>query len=670
MRFWIEIENAAQQTIGDGPITSATHCTTKARVNRVGEFSFEMPATDPRASLLIARYTALIYGMVDGVKTFLGGGPIDKIVTRLGVDGIPLLQVSGSDLLAELSRITVGNIKLTGSGDANIATLLSIISSPPLNWAIIQESGSPGFQARLVYETAFNSLLAIAEKTGAYFHLDTANLPTRAFHWFYSIADSAILATMHGDPVAIEQNDNACLITAIEIDQDSNVLKTRAFLFGGGEGDSINTARYAIGWPDASLLSNPYIIDDAHFNFDRTNNFIINTNAEATYGRDEIALAFKDVSPITNSATDMINNSNYLITAGVQYLFNHRKPFISYKLSVAGLKRTVQPGQTILVQARRYRDGQKPIDINQSLFILEVQTTIDVDGVSVTGLTVANLNRWPQNDGEAIAREMAKTTVMSAHPQTGPNVDTISYREHVDGGHPAILYFWLGPETTTVQSVFVRFHVDPLRSTVTATGSTSTTTSGGSAHSHTVTIGTHTHPVPDHQHTTTIAGGTAGLGTVNYTTGGSVGFLAKTAAGDLQLNTNTASGATTASAGGSSTPTSSNESVHNHTVTPVVVPVWGVFDQTGALTYAATDLEWKTKADSTWTAITGANALSGAAGWYGIDITTRIAANQLPTTPDNDVEFRVIAANVVAGKSAQLTVQIERRTSIQSIAVY
>jgi hypothetical protein len=44
---------------------------------------------------------------------------------------------------------------------------------------------------------------------------------------------------------------------------------------------------------------------------------------------------------------------------GCAIFFNNRKPYISYKLSVAGLKRPLKPGQTILVQARQYRDGAK-----------------------------------------------------------------------------------------------------------------------------------------------------------------------------------------------------------------------------------------------------------------------------------------------------------------------
>jgi hypothetical protein len=259
MRFWIAIEDTSHDIVGDGPINTVTRCTTKSRVNRVGEFSFEMPATDPRASYVTARRSARIYAMLDGVETFLGGGSIDKITTSFDNDGVPMLQVSGSDFLTELSRISTGKLNLTGTGDDNITTLIDTIMAPLTDWDSIIETGSPDFVARFVYEPGFNAILSIAEKTGAYFHLDTANLPTRTLHWFYSISGTGILATMHGDPVAIADNPNACLITGIQVLEDSTDLKTRCYIFGSGEGDSITTALYAQNWPDGSLLSSPLL---------------------------------------------------------------------------------------------------------------------------------------------------------------------------------------------------------------------------------------------------------------------------------------------------------------------------------------------------------------------------------------------------------------------------
>lgn len=656
MRFWVEIQDAAETVIGEGPISNIARCSIKKRVNRVGEFSFEMPALDERAELVVARNRAHIYGMIGGVKTLLGGGPIDELTTRIGPNGAPMLQVSGGDFLRELGRITVGKLTLDDvDPDDNVELLLGMILGAPLRWDSYTRLGnSPDFRARFVYESLWNSLLAVAEKTGAYMRWEEEpGVGPRGLHWFYAAADSGILATMHGDPVALESNENACLITNLEIVEDSNDLKTRAYLFGAGEGDSVITSFFANSWPDATSIEDPYVVDGQEYEFVRAGNYIRNVTAELTYDQDESALAFKDIAPLTNELSDLIFAANFLVTAAMEHLHKNHKPYKSYKLSVAGLNTTLEPGRTIRVQARRFRDGEKPINVDEDLFVLEVENTIDVNGARTTGLTVANLFRWPYSGSEEIAREMGKSKILSAHPQTGPNVDTIPYREHVDDTHNATLHFWLGEETTTVQSVIVRFRVDPLRSTVKSIAGASTTTGGGSSHTHTI---------PDHQHQTTIANTAVVDLPASFTiVGGNVVLnYAGASSGDKTLNT---------TPGGGNVTSGSNESTHTHTLTPVITSSYGVFDESGGNTYAATDLEWKTEADVSWTAVVIGDAISGATGWYQIDITDNISADGRPTTAVNDVQFRVIAASH-ATKSAQLTVQIERRTSIQSIAVY
>lgn len=659
MRFWINIEDATHAIVGAGPISNVIRCTVKWRLSQVGEITFEMPATDERASLVQARRSCSIWGMLDGVQTYLGGGVIDEITTRIGADGIAYLSVRGGDLLRELQRRSVGDLDLQDSDPAvNLAALFALLLEDPINWDASEISyASPVFQVRFVYESFLGSVISLAAKTGAYFRYGplTPGDPPRDFHWFYTLTSSGVLATMHGDPVAIESNANACLITNIEVLEDSNDLKTRAYLFGHGEGASVMTAVRATVWPSTAVVAGDYTLDGNAYRFNRAENYISNLTAEAAYGRDDVVLAFKDIAPFSNHDADVIIAANFLLTAALEYLHKNRMPYKAYKLSVAGLTTLVKPGETILVQARRYRDGQKVIDINDTLYILEVESAIDVSGIYTSNLTVANIPRWPATGGDLIASEIAKTTVTSAHPQTGPNVDTIPYREPLDDSKNAVLNFWLAEETNSVQSVIVRFRVDPLRSTVKASALAVTTSGGGSLH---------THGIPNHQHATTVAGLGAPV-TPNIQLdlpGGGVGFLQSSNGSDVTLNTNVASGATTAV----------SESTHTHTITPTVTNTYGIFEESGGNTYAATDLEWKTAADVGYTSVGGGDAIAGAAGWYQVDITSRITDTNSPfrpLQPSNNIEFRIKVASH-ATKTAQLTVQIERRTTIQSIAVY
>lgn len=648
MRFWIDVDDMDNNRVGDGPVINATLCRVRERLSRVGDFDFEVSATDPRAALLTARRGVSIKGLVNGAVTYLGGGSIEDLRTHIDSDGLAMLLVKGPDLLRELVRILAGQFDLNYTGDTNVDSLLDLITLTPLEWSYTRTGSSPAFAARLAYESIFQSALTIAEKTGAQFRREESGGDPRHLHWFYSSDSSGLLATMHGDPDSIRDNPAACLITDIEIIEDAYDLKTHAYVFGAGEGASQMTMVGATVWPDGTTnILDDYTYEGQLYRHSAANNRIINITATESYPRDEIALAFKEISPLSNSTADVVAAANFLVTAGVEWLHAHRMPLKSYKLRVAGLNAPLLVGQTLRVQARRFREGEKPINLDETLYVLEKETTIDSSGLRVTGLVVANLRRWPTTGGEIVARELASTKVLSAHPQSGPNVDTIPYREHLDDDHTATLYFWLGEETTTVQSVVVRFRVDPLRSTV--------KTVGGSA---SVAIAV---TLPAHVHTMKIIGNGAGPLTndIGYGAGGTAGGVRH------NINSTDHDWASNSSGGGGTASGTVDLSA-------AITAAYGVFDEDAGNTYGAGDLEWKTADDVSWTAVdTVADAVSGATGWYQVDITGRVSDTSTfrPTRAANNIQFRVKSASY-ADKSVQMTVQIERRTSIQSIAVY
>ena len=116
--MWIEIENSSGNRYGNGPITTATGWTSTRRLNRAGEFTFTMPASDPR--LLCEDGTALLQHKrivrcwaadENGIRE-KGAGIIDTIEWDVDASGATMLTVSGSDLLRELANRTVGDLEL------------------------------------------------------------------------------------------------------------------------------------------------------------------------------------------------------------------------------------------------------------------------------------------------------------------------------------------------------------------------------------------------------------------------------------------------------------------------------------------------------------------------------------------------------------------------------
>jgi hypothetical protein len=115
MKFWVDITNSAGVKYGDGPIITATSWHQTARVDQAGTFSFSMPANDPRAALVSAKRYAHVYTRVNGTVTEVGAGIIDKVTINSASNG-NMLEVSGDDLLRELTFLRVGQLCLGADG--------------------------------------------------------------------------------------------------------------------------------------------------------------------------------------------------------------------------------------------------------------------------------------------------------------------------------------------------------------------------------------------------------------------------------------------------------------------------------------------------------------------------------------------------------------------------
>lgn len=105
MYFWIDIEDDSGNRYGSGPIVSAEEWDYRPALSRAGQFSFSMPASDPKSALVQKKRVARCYALQNGVITDRGSGIIDRIAYKAGNPS--MLNVSGNDLLRELTYRTV-----------------------------------------------------------------------------------------------------------------------------------------------------------------------------------------------------------------------------------------------------------------------------------------------------------------------------------------------------------------------------------------------------------------------------------------------------------------------------------------------------------------------------------------------------------------------------------
>lgn len=104
--YWIDIEDP-YGTKSVGPIKTASFWQSTDRLDRTGEFVFEMPASDSRVDLFRAldkRYYARCYSIVGGVKTEEGAGIIEAVTYKKSSNS---LVISGTDLFLELADLSV-----------------------------------------------------------------------------------------------------------------------------------------------------------------------------------------------------------------------------------------------------------------------------------------------------------------------------------------------------------------------------------------------------------------------------------------------------------------------------------------------------------------------------------------------------------------------------------
>lgn len=714
--FWVDIETAAGSRVGPGPITSGVRWRYTQRLSRAGEWELEVPAGEELLQYAVLKRYFHCYVLRKGSRAWVGGGPIEEVRTALRGNSPPMLIFSGADILRELSADTV-TFEVDSSdadpGDLGEEVINTIMQSVPLGWTYTLDGVTPDMTARFVDESVLGALIAATNKSGQFFRLQPYLVDGRALLIASTPTSSGIVATNVADPLAIERNLNACLIVEIEKLQSSWDLVNRLIVYGAGDGEARLTMAAATVWPNGDALSGTYTVDDIvgneHvFAFNLSANTITDTSSTATYGTFTRPVKIKDVAPVTNTDADVEAAANVLVTAAVNELLTSALPQEHYSLRVAGLRQDVLPGQTIRVQARYMRDGEAPIDIDTDLIVLETQTEIDAGGARIVGLTVATTREFIKGDAEILLQEVRQAQAMEAHPQMGPSENTISYREDIDDTYGAEFPFWLSNGTTLINSITVRFKLDRLRSTVKSVASSSTSTSSGGGTTATSSSGggttatsssgggstptttsgggstpttTSYAPVTNHAHALEVTDSTpvgaalyydsavglnANLGTGNDI-GGTTNLvnLPLVHTHDVTVPDHSHDVTVAAHTHDVTVPNHTHDVTvpnHTHDVTAAITAEYGIYEDPDA-PYGVADLDWEINGSAI-----SDTPVSIGGGWYAFDLTADVSQATTFRPLDNDNTLAV-AVGTPTDKRVRVTVQIEIRTVIQSIAV-
>lgn len=694
--WWVDIENASGTRQGPGPLLP-TRWRSTALLNRAGTFEFEIPATEARsADLVQVKRVARCKAVINGATVEVGSGIIESVTIRVA-NGVPMRVVSGPDLLGELRRTLVDKRSLAAmvaffnlptfvNDDEIPYKLLADYANPktPSAWALVDAGGSTigsstavtdtDVYARFRDDSVLNALIRVAEVTGEHFRIGTG----RQVQWLGRDSDfvsSNVRAVLNADGNAITGGgyDYLAQIASISHIEDVQGLVNRVIIYGSGEGDGRLNIRGATEWPDGTAISgsphfrtiggrNYYLVQSSSSSaVDGVFNCLEDATSTAAYGVHEQALQISNIAPLSNTTADIQNAANQLVRAAWEYILQNAEPRNSYSLRLVGCNTVLRPGTTIPVHAQRWVDGQRPIDINETLNILGATIELDADGLRTSDLMVSDGVRQPMSAGDVIAAQAAKSYVMQAHPQMGPNIDTISFKEDFDDTISAEMPFWFGDETAQIQQILFRFKIDALRSTVESVASSSTTSSSGGGATVTSASGGGATPTSssyggNHGHSVPVNNGTTGNPVYyNGTTGR---FEASGGSNVISNNTDLTHTHTVTIAAHTHDVTIA---AHTHTVTPTITTTYGIFQDSGGTVADVSTITLR---------INGVLISAGAivplsSNWHQVDLTVSLI-NSTTLRPNNASNSITCIGSV--GKRGRITAQLQIRSTIQSIA--
>ena len=718
MSWRIDLLDNAGAVVGSGPITSATGWQSTTRMDRAGTFSFEIPASDAKASLIEPLRIVRCYALVGGAWTEVGAGIVERIETAIDDDGGVTLRVSGADLVGLLATVTVDKMYLNGTytisepmTPVTHATAVAVIRSPSATtpvglWTFNADGSAPvnSLVGRWNFESVLQAAISLAAKCQTHFYY--AGFKTLTFA--STTTASGVRAVRPGGDLG----SGLAAIAQLQVVEDGSDVVTVLIPFGGGNADArLNLAARTTATPSGFSVAT-----NASGDFQ----YVFNDTATPDYGYRYATVVWNDITPISSTDGDVQAAANALFEQALRYLEQHASPGQFYRLALANCPTVLRPMQTIRVV---YRDAAQNVDIDTDLLILETTTTLTADGPQTTGLLVSTVDRWPESDAGAVVQRLTGGQMYQAAPQLNANSYVISYNKPVDDAETASFRFRFDSEVVQLTRLTFDFQLLPLESTVKSVAGTSQTTSSGGAttsssggaatssaggaatsssggaatssagSSHSHTVSNHTHSVPDHQHRIGVSQGSGGRN-VGLFTGGGV-YYEGADVGVVSLYTTSDSGSTTAASGGGQT--SSSEGSHTHTIgnhthtigdhthtigdhthtignhthdyTPTLTASYGIFRDSAGNTFGLTDLEYSING-TTWYAFSvGVNGFASLGdGWYRVDLTSLLqnSTTLRPTANNNAVQVRRKSTGAI--KRAMIEAQINVRTIIQAIA--
>jgi len=468
----IEIENASGTRMGGGPLMTVLSLSRTRELDKVGGIRFPVPATDPRTQYLQVGYHYKVYHLILG---YLGEFIHQDSVVKPGEH--PTMEVVADDLLRELAYTNcLFNRAYTYQYAGDIATsLVGLVDG----WSAgsVEDVGytSCDFQG----ESVLNAIVELADGAGTHWRMAST---ARTLDFGDFGADSGIRCV--GVQVLgpeIEDSDELAIIQELEIASEGGGIVNRLIPIGAGAGKT----QLTLEWCTAS---GDYTVQNASNPDGSTYYYIEDTTSQASYDVITAPYIRNDIRPLTNSDADLQNAANALYYAAVAALIRRKDPITTYRLTVAKLRGTVLPGETVRVRYRGVAThngtAYKWVDLDEDMVVLSIQDQFNADGSITHRLEVSASGYRPVSDTGVVTQMHRDIDVIRGHIQPSISYNKFGpYVRDIDPDNDVDVDVRIGDEVLMLNHALLRFSTKPLRvrsATLSAAGETvGSTASGG-----------------------------------------------------------------------------------------------------------------------------------------------------------------------------------------------
>ena len=515
--FRVDILDSSGNALGDGPLVNIEQVRRRRSLDIVGRAFFLAQGTDPKTANLGVGRQYRIYHDDWGLL-----GTFSHARQRLAVGGnIPKVEIEAYDELIALVRKNVyfrRNFNHVAV-DSVVSDLVGLASG----WATGEvETGIGNTTVSYEGESVFEALDVLRDRWGRHFRLNGSQTLD-----FGSFGDDSGIRLIRAEHVPLEMTNNpdVAFVTNLEVLTEGETIINRVIPVGAGVGVTQLTLEHVTD-EDSSYPVQSDSNDDGSLFY-----YIEDATSQASYGLIERVMERSDVRPLTNATVNLQNAANALYRAALAYLLKYKDPRTTYRIQVTKLDPArLTPGDTVNLVYRGIANqnglAYKWVDIDDALWVLDIEETYGADGQQNVTLTVATTADRRTSDEDVLAGLIRDTKVFKTHVQPNLTHSPVGpYVKRIDASNTGTFNIRLKEEVLAVNRVIVRFITNPLRASVSASsaaagGSSTPTTSSGGGSTPTTSSGGGTTPTTSSGGGSTPTSSSGGSSTPTTSSGG------------------------------------------------------------------------------------------------------------------------------------------------------